>query len=212
MKKRKGKRPVPSERKRLIRSGFQMYPAPFRVPLSSSIILQLKSIVVGSTDSSGIFAAAVPCDPSATLGSRLGGGAIFDEWTTIKALFSHVKCLQLEVVLRPCYIETKGDIVNNVAVSGNLMIFTSTPSGFATVMDNADSQTYAATLDSANHGCYHSIRHRKTLQYGSVNGPTVTDTYIGCPGGIQMYCSSLPTSTNFLNVAITGTYQFASRS
>jgi hypothetical protein len=212
MKKRNGKRKPASERKRLIRSGYQLYPGPFRIPLSNSITLQLKSIVIGSTDSSGVFAAAVPCDPSATLSARLGGNAIFDEWTTIKALFSHVKCLQLEVVLRPCYVETKGDTVNNVAISGNLMIFTSTPTGFATVIDNADSQSYAATLDTANHGCYHAIRHKKSLLWGSVNGPTVTDSYIGCPGGIQMYSSSLPTSTNFLNVMITGTYQFANRS
>ncbi len=197
---------------KMITSNFQRYPAPIRESLSQSIRIQLRNVAVLSSDSSGNVATYVPCDPSVNFSSAFGGGTQFPEWSSWAGLFSHVKCVQLELILKSATTETKGDYTNALALSGNLQL-ASAPGSYQGVLDNVDSQIYAVMFDTANRGCYHAIRHRKSLEWASTNTPVPsTDNYIGCPGGIQLFGSGFQNSIGLCNVQVIGTYLLSIRS
>ncbi len=201
-----------AKREAKIRSGFQLYPAPIREALTQTIRMQLRNVAVLTSDSSGNVATYVPCDPSVNFSSELGGGSQFPEWATWATLFSHVKCVQLELVLKPATTETKGDITNSLALSGNLQLAAS-PGTYQGVMDNADSQIYPVMFDTSGRGCYHAIRHRKNLEWASTNTPFPnSDIYSGCPGAIQIFGSGFQNSTGLCDVQVVGTYLVAIRS
>ncbi len=196
----------------MITSNFMRYPAPIREALTQSIRIQLRNVAVLSSDGSGNVATYVPCDPSVNFSSALGGGTQFPEWSTWATLFSHVKCVQLELILKSATTETKGDVTNTLALSGNLQLSAS-PTTYQGVMDNVDSQIYAVMFDTANRGCYHAIRHRKTLEWASTNTPTPSsDIYTGCPGSIQIFGTGFQASTALCNVQINATYVLSIRS
>ncbi len=196
----------------MITSNFMRYPAPIRESLTQSLRIQLRNVAVLSSDSSGNVATYIACDPSSTFQSALGGGTQFDEWSTWTSLFSHVKAVQLEVILKSSTTETKGDITNTLALSGNLQVVAA-PTTYQGVMDNVDSQIYPVMFDTANRGCYHAIRHRKTLEWASTNQPVPSaQSYIGCPGGIQIFGSGFQNSVALCNVQVNGTYIVSIRS
>ncbi len=208
---RRARRPR-SKREAKIRSGFQLYPAPIRESLSQSIRIQLRNVAVLSSDGSGNVAAYVPCDPSVSFGSALGGGTQFPEWSSWAGLFSHVKCVQLELILKAATTETKGDITNSLALSGNLQLGAS-PASYQGVLDNVDSQIYPVMFDTAGTGCYHAIRHRKSLEWASTNTPFPnSDIYSGCPGAIQIFGTGFQASVALCNVQVVGTYTLSIRS
>jgi len=193
-------------------SNHRRYPAPIQFELKQGFMVQMRNLVSMTTDGSGVLAGVVPCNPNATLSSAFGSVAIFSEWTNWAALFASVKCVQLEVICKSKYVETKGDVPGVVVIGGNIQQGGSFPSTYATAADNTDSQTWNITNDTSGRGVYHAIRHLKKLMPAATNDPDPTgDAYIGCPGGIAFYGNALPITTSMMTVHIVGTYVVYSR-
>lgn len=194
-------------------SGYHRYPAPIKMPLSQQFRMQLSGAVGISTNSSGVIAGVLPCDPSVTLAAPFTATAMFAEWSNLLALFTQVKCIQLDVRIVPNQVdETKGTLDAVVAIAGNLQV-TTTPSAISDLSDNPDCQLYPVLLDTAGVGRYHAIRHTNRLIFSSTASPNPSSSiYTGCPGGIAFYGSGLPVSTQLMNILYYGTYVFSTRS
>lgn len=202
---------VPSGRSSApVMSEYRRYPGPIEIPLNQSYMIQLRGFFGATTDGSGNIAGMIPCDPSATLSSVFGSVAMFNQWSSWVVLFRNIKCVAFEVKMLPCYTdEVKGDIAHALIVSGNLQAQI-TASNYGGLSDNTDSQLYNPTLDTASKGLYHSIRHRKSLQWADVNTP-VPGGYAGCPGSISFYGAGFPASTQLVLIHVTGTYLLSNR-
>jgi hypothetical protein len=198
-------------RERKIASGYQLYPAPLSIPLGNSVRIQLRNIITVTSDGSGVVNGTIPCNPAATLSAPFPSAALFSEWTNWSTVFAQVKAVQLECTFRSAYVETKGDTITNLAISGNLQS-NGAPGSYAVVIDNGDSQTWPLTLDTAGVGRYHAIKHKKSLQWAAIASPFPSgNNYVGCPGGIGMYGSSYPVSTHLFDILVVGTYLLSSR-
>jgi hypothetical protein len=175
--------------------------------------IQLRNAVSMTTDGSGTLAGVIPLNPNATLSSAFGSVALFPEWTNWAALFASVKAVQLEVIGKSCYVETKGDVPGQVIIATQFQSGTSFPSTYPTAADNTDSQSWVVTNDTSGRGFYHSYRLKSGLQPAASNDPDPTgDAYLGCPGGISLYGSLLPVSLAIVRLLVVGTYIVYSRS
>jgi hypothetical protein len=209
--RRKGGRKSRPSRGRMITSGYRSYPGPVTIPLNQRLMLQFRNIITVTSSAGGIVDGTIPCNPAAILAAPFPAAALFPEWTDVSPLFAQVKCVQLECTYRSCYVETKGDTLMNLGISGNLQS-NGNPGSYTVVIDNGDSQTWTPTLDTACRGAYHAIRHLPSLQWAAIASPFPSgNNYIGCPGGIGCYGSGYPVSTQLFNIHVVGTYLFQSR-
>jgi hypothetical protein len=203
--RRSKRRGVPPAR--FVVSNYRRYPAPVTIPPKQGVMIQLRNHVFMSSDGTGTVAGIVPCNPNATLSSAFGSVALFPEWTNWAALFSSVKAVQLELVGKSRYVETKGDTPGDVIIASQFTVGTSFPSSYATAADNTDSQSWNLTDDTSGRGFYHAFSHKRSLAPSATNDPDPTgDAYIGCPGGIALFGNTLPVSTSLMSILVVGTY------
>jgi hypothetical protein len=169
-------------------------------------------VVNVTSNGSGLIAGFIPCDPSSTLSSTFQTVAMFTEWSSLAALFSQIRCVQLEVTFVPLSLdEVKGDTTYSISISSNLQVAT-TPGSYGVVDDNCDSQLYPFATDTSGRGRYHALRHSPKLGFSSIGTPASSTIYSGCPGAIQIFASPLANSTIYLSCQIVGTYDLMSRS
>jgi hypothetical protein len=192
----------------IITNGNRRYPGPITIPLRQVIMIQVSNSSALASNASGVIAGVIPCDPTATLSAPFTAAAMFPQFADWNLVLGQVRCVQLDVTVTPAQAnETKGDINASLAIAGNVQN-TTTPSSYADVMNNSDSQIYPILLDDRGLGRYHAIRHGKELGYASSVSPVPTPSlYQGCPGGIGFYGSGFPVSTTIGALRITGTYQ-----
>jgi len=197
---------------RYMLSDYRRYPAPIQRTPRSQIVIQLRNYFLGTTNGSGVFAAVIPCDPSATLSATFGSTALFPEWSDWLALFGSVKCIQLEVKLHSATTdEVKGDVNRGLIMAGNLQNVT-VPSNYTSVADNADSQSWNVLQDTTPTGRYHAIRHSRSLEWAAASLPVPSNSnYIGCPGGIAFYGDTMPANLTICTVHVVGTYKLMNR-
>lgn len=214
---RRGRRPRRApfsrgRRQRFILSNFTRFPAPISIPVKKSIMFQMRNYVAMSSDGSGVIAGIIPGNPNATLSSAFGSVALYPEWTNVAALFAGVEIVQLEVVIIPKYVETKGDVPGNVIVGTQFIVAGSFPNTYQTAADNQDSQSISITNDTSGRGTYHAMRWPRKPP-SATNDPDPTgDSLIGAPGGISIYGSGMPITTSLIGIKIVGTYRLYARS
>jgi len=213
---RRGRRPrrAPYKRGRskTIMSNFTKFPAPISIPVRKGYMFQCRNYVSMASDGSGILAGVIPGNPNATLSSAFGSVALFSEWTNIAALFAAVSIVQLEVVIIPKYVETKGDVPGNVIVGSQFVSGGSFPNTYPTAADNQDSQSISVTNDTSGRGTYHAMRWPRKPP-AATNDPDPTgDALIGAPGGIAIYGAGMPITTSLLGIKVVGTYILYARS
>jgi hypothetical protein len=189
-------------------NGGRRYPGPITIPLNQVVTVQLCGTAALLSNGSGVIAGVIPCDPTTTLSAPFTSGVMFPQFSSWNLLFSQVKCVQLDVVIVPATVdEVKGDVDAVLAIAGQLSN-TTTPSSYADLNNNSDSQTYPVLLDTRGLGRYHSIRHTQDLLWASSVSPVPTPSlYAGCPGGIGLYGSGFPLSSSIGSLRITGTYR-----
>ena len=191
-----------------VMSGHQRLPGPINVPMSQAVMLTFRQQQALTSNSSGVIAVFISCDPSAaTVAPLVVSSALFNDWSSVFQLFKQVKCVQFDLRIEPTASnETKGDFVPNLAISGSLTT-SSTPSTYQSVVDNQDSQIYPILKDQSGKGRYHAIRHTRQLEWASTASPAPsTSIYAGCPGGIGIYGDTFPVSSTIASLLITGTY------
>jgi len=199
-------------RKRQIVSGYQQYPAPYKV-VNKTYVIQFRNLITVTSNGSGVISGMIPCDPSATLSAPFASGALFPEWTNVAALFSAIKCIQLECTFVPSTSdEVKGDSQFGVSIAHNRTSISNFATSYAATEDNEDSQTWNAILDQSGRGRYHAFRHLKSLNWGGTATPASSAAvYAGAVGGIGMYCSTA-VSLQLFTVHVCATYVLGQRS
>jgi hypothetical protein len=189
-----------------------MYPAPLPRSLNQRFRISLSNFFGAVSNCSGILAGVIPCDLSVTLTSAFGSVTMFPEWSSWAALFSQVRCVQLEIRCIPIYVdEVKGDSNNGLLLAGNLQS-TTVPSTYQTLSDNADVQSWNPITDTGGQGRYHAISHSKLLGFTASSTPVPSaNNYMGCPGGIAFYGSGYTAGINVTNIIVTGHYELMNR-
>jgi hypothetical protein len=213
MKKRFSRRSSRRKGERKVTSGFYRYPAPIVIPLNQAIRVQMRNLITVTSSVGGIISGMIPCDPSAVLAAPFAAGAMFNEWSSWAALFSAIKCVQLECTFMPSSSdEVKGDASIGVAIAGNLTSIANFATSYLAAMDNGDSHHWNPVLDTSGRGIYHSIRHRPSLNWGGTSTPASSSAvYAGAVGGIGMYASTA-VSLNLFTIRVVGTYLLSNRS
>lgn len=154
----------------------------------------------------------IPCAPESVLAAPFPAASLFPEYSSISTLYSHIKCIQLEITFMPCTSdEVKGDATIGLVISGNLMR-NGAPGSYAGAVDNGDSQSWNPVLDVSGRGRYHAIKHRPSLQWNVSTTTGNTVNYSGCPGGIAMFGSGFLPSTAVFTALVVGSYLVSSRS
>jgi len=187
-------------------------PLESRVGRTTTVILRNYATV--ATDSSGVHTGVIPCDPSATLSSYYGSVTMFPEWANYAALYNEVKLVQLDIRLTTTYTyDGKQAQAEPMIIAGVTSAITAAPSGYAAVADNGDAQFWPCLIDTSGRNRFHAIRFRPSA-WATVTTPnpgSSTGISAGCPGGILLYLSSAPVSTQIATVLITGQYLLRTR-
>jgi hypothetical protein len=150
---------------------------------------------------SGIIDTFFPADPSAS-------GLNFPEWSTLTALFSNFRLIQLKVQFVRSFVST-------VTTLGAPMICSNlgtavAPGSYAAVADNADAKFWNGYSSTGNLGYTHVMK-ATDLNFSEVTTPTTTP-YAGAPGSIQVYSNLGSTNvTPAYQCLITGIYEFRIR-
>jgi hypothetical protein len=192
----------------------QKMPLPMMIPPSRVVKVQLGGFCGVSANGSGVLAAAIPFDPSATLSSALGGGAAFSEWTNYSNLYQNVKVLQFEVELVRLIIDdAKGDTPGSVLIASSTSPTLVVPSSYAQVADNGDAQMWPVTQDYSGRGRYHACKFT-TLTWALTSTPnpgSSTGIGAGCPGSIIFYGVGFPNNAGLAHMKYRGTYLLRTR-
>jgi len=199
--------------KGLVKVGFQLYPKPYKMPPTNTFLMQFRNLITITANGSGVVSGMLPCDPSATLAAPFASGAMFNEWTNVAALFSQIKCLQLECTFQSSsQDEVKGDSSIGMAIASNLTSISNFATSYLATMDNAESQSWPFIMDQSGIGRYHSMRHKRSLNWGGTATPASSAAiYAGCVGGIGIYCSTA-INLQCATVMVVGTYLLSQRS
>lgn len=194
-------------------------PAPRRMLQGSELRLTLRGQAGLTTNGSGVVGTVIAFDPSSTMTSFFGSSTQFVEWTSIKALYSLVKCLGFEVYLTPNYLDdTKGDSFPPLAIGSSLDSVLVSPATYSAVVDNADSHLWNPLTDKSGVGSFHSVKipnKGNSLPYASTAlpnpGSSTGGVIGGCPGFIQLFLNGWPINTTICSVLYVGHYMFRSR-
>ncbi len=188
------------------------FPPPIVIAQTAIRREQLGAVFSAVTNGSGVFAGFIPFDPSATLGTPFNSVALFPEYTSFASIYGQVKAVQMDIRMVPTtQNETKGDTNEGLAIASNLQV-ASAPTGYTDVADNRDCQLWSFITDNSGRERFHSAKHRPDLQWASTTNPVPTSTqYVGCPGSILFYGSSLPVSLKIMLVMCRVTYLFTDR-
>jgi len=169
----------------------------------STYNISLKGFSTVSVSGSGVFAFAVPADPSSA-------GYNFSEWSDLSALFGEVRILAFEIQL-----VTYRDLATAVTAATPVVIgfnssSSSTPGSEGAVATLVESRYWTAYSDASTAGSRFSIRYDPRLDFSLTS--SVTDTpYAGCPGSFQAYGSGFPNSAAVAKCLVMGLYQFRAR-
>jgi len=189
-------------------------PSPRQISPMQTLVVQLRGYCGAASNGSGVLAAALPFDPSATLSSTFGSGAIFSEWTSNSNQWQNVKVLQFEAeFVRVQTDDTKGDIPEPLAIASSTSPTLVVPSSFQQVIDNGDAQLWPVIQDYSGRGRYHSTRLTQ-LSWALTSTPNPGSSSgigSGCPGSIIMYGAGYPNSVQVCSIKYTGTYLLRTR-
>jgi len=190
-------------------------PRPMMYRPSRVTKFQFRGFTQVMTDGSGKINTFIPCDPSQSLDATyLSGQPIFAEWTDLKALFTEVKFIQLDIRIASSYTyDGKQASVDPLVISSIVSSLTGRPGGYQTVYDNGDAQMFPYALSNSASSKFHALRFRPSA-WASVTTPnpgSSTGISAGCPGCIFLYAEGGPASVNVMHIAITGTYMFRNR-
>jgi hypothetical protein len=189
-------------------------PEPQLVPVNQVFRIQLRNILTGASNGSGVLGSYVQCDPSATATAAFGSGTVFPEWTSWAALFAEVKCLQFEVQVCKTYIdETKGDDLNAMVIASTTSPIAPSITSYQNVAELGDAQLWSWATDQSGMNRFHALRLRQTAWASSSNPNPGSSSGIaaGCPGSILFFANGCPTSTQICFLKVTGTYLLRTR-
>jgi hypothetical protein len=196
-----------------LKSDIKM-PPPIQMPTNQVVRNMFGNTVSAVSDGFGIFAAALPCDPSATLSARFNTATLFTEWTNWANFYNEVRIIQFEVQLVKTYIDdSKGDQPGALAIASTVSPIQVVPSTYTAVSDNGDMQLWGLVSDYSGVNKYHAVKF-KDVAWASVQTPNPGSTsgiVAGCPGNIVFYGSNYPATTQLFYIKVRGLYEFRHR-
>lgn len=153
---------------------------------------------------SGVINTFVAADPSSN-------GWNSNEWSTLSALFSEFRLVELRVqIVRSNWFAsgTATAPMPTLAVCSNLGTAVA-PGSYTAVADNADAILFAPN-DTTAYGHTHKMKGTG-LGWSQVTTPT-TEPFAGAPGSIQIYGAFASSSTvGFAHLLVSGIYEFRIR-
>jgi len=189
-------------------------PAPLMLTNGRTIQIQLRSMLLCTSNGAGNVASYISFDPSATTTATFGGGTMFTEWANWAVLYNEVKVRQFEIQLCRTWIdETKGDNYVPLAFASTSAAILGAPANLQAVADNGDCQMWAWASDQSGKNRYASVRMRQ-IAWATVSNPnpgSSSGISAGCPGSFIFYGSGYPVSTQICFVKVTGTYLLRTR-
>jgi len=189
-------------------------PRPHMISPMQTFKILLRGYCGANSNGSGVLAGAIPFDPSATLSSTFGSGALFNEWTNNSNMWQNVKVLQFEAeFVRVQTDDTKGDVPEPLIIASSTSPSLVVPSTFQQVIDNGDSQIWPVIQDYSGKGRYHATRLRGlTWALTSTPNPgSSTGIGAGCPGSIIVFGNGYPINSQICSIKYSGTYLLRTR-
>jgi hypothetical protein len=160
---------------------------------------QLKGYSTLVSTAGGTISAFLPFDPSST-------GFNFSEWSSLAALFTEFRLVEYSAQFVAAFNTGIGQMP--LAIGSNIS-YSSAPTSYGQVINQADSKIWAGQHDTSRLGYTH-VCAVNDLGWSLTSSVTATP-YAGAPGCIQIYSDMQGATVNIGRVLCVGIYEFRSR-